>query len=48
MDQLKKYLPYILGMAAILTLYFNYDQWRMMKKEKCSCQEGSETPGMID
>ncbi len=48
MQKLQKYLPYILGVAAVVTLYFNYEQWRMMKAGKCSCQEEKEVLGMID
>lgn len=38
----KKYLPYILAAVALATLYFNYQQWRMMKAEDCNC--GKEEP----
>lgn len=37
MATFKKYLPYILAVVAIATLYFNYHQWRMMKSEDCDC-----------
>lgn len=39
MANFKKYLPYILAVVAIATLYFNYHQWKMMKKEDCNCSQ---------
>ncbi|MEO0338110.1 MAG: hypothetical protein AAF242_02745 [Bacteroidota bacterium] len=42
MAQLKKYLPIILAVVGLVTLYLNYDQWRMMKtKSDCNCSDES-------
>ena len=48
MSQLKKYMPYILGVAALVTLYFNYEQWRMMKAKDCNCGDEQQTLGPIN
>ena len=39
MAQFKKYLPIILALIAMATLYFNYDQWRMAKAKECDCDK---------
>ena len=48
MSQLKKYMPYILAVAALVTLYFNYEQWRMMKAKDCNCGDEQQTLGPIN
>jgi hypothetical protein len=48
MAQFKKYAPFILAAVALVTLYLNYDQWRMMKKEDCNCGEAEQVLGAIN
>ena len=46
MAQFKKYLPYILAVVALTTLYLNYLQWKMAK-EDCNCGKESGSLGPI-
>ena len=49
MTQIKKYTPLIVAVAGLLTLYLNYDQWRMIKaKSDCNCSDGSTDLGAIE
>lgn len=50
MQNIKKYLPIALAIVGVLTLYLNWDQWRMMKaKSDCNCGEGDNSSlGAID
>lgn len=49
MSNIKKYLPIILALVGLVTLYLNWDQWRMMKAKDCNCGEGdSASLGAID
>jgi hypothetical protein len=49
MQYFKKYAPLVLALVGVVTLYLNYDQWRMMKAKDCDCKkEGESSLGMIE
>lgn len=49
MGNFKKYTPIVLAIVGLVTLYLNWDQWRMMKAKDCDCEkEGQTSLGMID
>ena len=48
MNNIKKYLPYVLAAAALIGLYLQYRQYQMAKGD-CGCgDEGASAIGPID
>ncbi|HKK77086.1 MAG TPA: hypothetical protein VJ953_18550 [Saprospiraceae bacterium] len=49
MNYFKKYAPIVLALVGVVTLYLNYDQWRMMKTKDCDCEkEKQDALGIIE